>query len=533
VRWWLLLLLVAIPRLALAEPKVAVAPLDSDAGNKLAETVGEAVSEHAKLTKPARVEGAMRSMGVSALTGKSIKKLRKKLDVDVVIYGSVEKDGKTQRISLTFAGSSKNKPTLELEVKTPAQLRKDLSGKLAKRIDAAMDGAGGDDEEEDDEEDTREAERKAREEERKKKEEEEERKREEEKRRKKEEEDERKREEEAKRKNRDEDERRAKRDEDEEDNRRKRRGDDEDDRRKRRGDDEEDGDRKKKRVAEEDEDEEDGGRARKRLGDEDEEDEDEDGGRRKKRRAKRHVLTHAALWADGGASFARRTLRYDSTAMNRPPPVGTLAPAGRIEGEVYPAAFSSLKGAAAGFGLYGVFNYTFALSITIPGTNTNVPVKSGHYLVGARYRFVIGQHSLAAGVSYWRRHYMADRSGLMMQDQLDMPDVDYSAIAPGAAAHIAVTPKIAAFATVDVPLMLYSGPIQLPANYGAAKILAFDVRGGAQIMVAGNAALQIAAEFDQIALTFTGQPGSKSATRMVSKATDRSIGLAATVGVTF
>ena len=66
---------------------------------------------------------------------------------------------------------------------------------------------------------------------------------------------------------------------------------------------------------------------------------------------------------------------------------------------------------------------------------------------------------------------MADRSKLMNKDALDMPDVDYSAIAPGASLRVAATPKIAAFASVEVPLMLYSGPIQLPASYGSAKIL--------------------------------------------------------------
>ena len=57
-----MLLLVAIPRLAFAEPKVALAPLDDDDG-KIAEIVGDVVSERAKLTKPGRVQGAMRSMG--------------------------------------------------------------------------------------------------------------------------------------------------------------------------------------------------------------------------------------------------------------------------------------------------------------------------------------------------------------------------------------------------------------------------------------------------------------------------------------
>ena len=176
------------------------------------------------------------------------------------------------------------------------------------------------------------------------------------------------------------------------------------------------------------------------------------------------MLTQAALWLDVGASLARRTLTYQGTGMNRPPPVGTAAAAGRIEAEVYPAAFSTLKGAAAGFGVSAVIDRSFGLGIAVPGTTVTAPIKNGHYALGARYRFVFGQHSLALGISYWRRYYIADRSKLMTADQLDMPDVEYTAIAPGASLRVAATPTIGAFASFDLPLMLNSGPIQEAAS---------------------------------------------------------------------
>jgi hypothetical protein len=121
----------------------------------------------------------------------------------------------------------------------------------------------------------------------------------------------------------------------------------------------------------------------------------------------------------------------------------------------------------------------------------------------------------------------------MNKDQLDMPDVEYKAIAPGAIVRVAATPKIAAFGSLDIPLVLNSGPIQLPASYGSAKIIAFDFRGGAQIMVAQRAALELSAAFTQVGFAFTKQAGSKASTREVSSATDRSFGLSATIGITY
>lgn len=520
MRWALLLLLVAIPTLALAEPKVAVAPLDGDGEDgKVADVVAEAARERAKVTKQGRTEGAMRSLGVSVLSPKSVKKLRNKLDVDVVIYGSVEGDDGDKRLSLSLAGSGKSK--LEVSFKSTKQLRKLLASKLPKKISAAMEGNAGDVEAEDEERRDREKEEEARRAERARKDEEDRKQREQA-----------EAERRARKKGKD---RKRVADRDDEDDRgdddtrgrKKKRGDRDDDRKnKRRGDrDDEDGDRKRKRVADRDDD---GG---------DEDALDDDRPRKKRRRgddAPRHVLTQAALWLDAGAAVARRTLTYQATGMMAPPSVGTAAGAGRIEGEVYPAAFSTLQGAAASIGIVGSYSRTFGLGIAVPGTQVVAPITNGHYSIGARYRIAFGEHAVGFGLSYWRSYYMADRTQLMNADQLDMPDVDYQALAPGVAAHIAVSPTIAAFGTLDIPLMLNSGPIQDPATgYGSSKILALDLRAGAQIVLATHVALQLGLDFEQIGLSFTGQPGSKAATRMVSKATDRSIGLAATIGINY
>jgi hypothetical protein len=529
VRASFVLLLVAIPAVAWAEPKVAVAPLANDDGGRIGDVVADAAGDRAKVTKQGRVEGAMRSLGVGVLTPKSLKKLRTKLDVDVVIYGSVEKDGSDKRLSLSLAGGGKSK--LEVRYKSAKKLREELAAKLPKKIAAAMQGGGGDDEVDDrrarrDDEDRR---KKAGEERRR----EEARARRDDDRR--EREAERRREEARARRDgdrgkRETEQRRADRKrENDDDRRKKRRDEDDDDRRaskkRRRDDDDDERDRRRKRLA---------GRDDEERTDELDDEEADDRRRKKTRRGKQHVLTQSTVWLDAGMAFARRTLTYDATGMMRPPRVGTAAPAARIEGEVYPATLLTPRpGAAAGAGIVAAYSRAFALGIAVPGTQIVAPISNGHYALGGRYRFLFGQHSLAVGLSYWRSHYIADRSQLMNPEQLDMPDVDYSAIAPGIAARIGVTPIASAFATVDVPLMLYSGPIQDPTSYGSSKILAFDIRAGAQVVLATHVALQVGIDFEQVALTFTGQAGSQAVTRMVTKATDRSLGIGATLGVNY
>ena len=208
----------------------------------------------------------------------------------------------------------------------------------------------------------------------------------------------------------------------------------------------------------------------------DEDEEDDDRSRRKRRRrdedgeAKpRNPVTQAALWLDAGAALSRRTFTYVSTAAAAPPPVGTAAPAGRIEGELYPAAFSSLKGGAAGFGLAGSYNRTFALGIAVPGTTVTTPIQNGFYSVGARYRFTFAGASVAAGVAYTGRYFMADRRALMMANQLDMPDVYYKARRARARRAVPADAQGRRLSHGRHPADVRRGPIQKGDNYGSGR----------------------------------------------------------------
>jgi hypothetical protein len=407
------LVLIAWPALALAKPKVAVAPIDGDDDGKVAAAVAEAAKSDAKIVGPDKVSGAMESLGVTTTTTRGLKKLRIKLEADVIIHGTLERDGSKKHLVLTLSGRAHG-PSLELDYKTQKTLKKELAAKLPKRIDEAMGG----DEEPDPDDDPKPV-------------------------------------------HKDRDDPPAKKDRDDPPARK-----DQDDSPPRR------------KVAETE-------HVRKRAHDESEEDDDHP---KRKRRHRRNALSAAAIAFDAGGAFARRTLTYDGGAM-RPPNVGTADPGVRIAGEVYPFSMDGLDSPAAGLGLYGEYGRTFGLSIDVPGTSVSAPITDAHYSVGARYRFVFGQTTLAVGAAYWRRYYTADRSGLTLATQLDMPDVSYTAVAPGVLARIALSPTIGGFASLDLPLVLDAGPIVSSTNYGSASVLGFDFAAGVQFAVAPHYAV--------------------------------------------
>jgi hypothetical protein len=501
LRWSLLIVLLAIPTLASARPKLAVAPLDGDKDGNIAEIVADAAADHGKTTRPDKVGREIEKLEIASLNAKTAKKLRIKLEADVVIYGGVEKQGTRKHLELMLTGHGKSKSKLDIDFKTTKALKKELEDKLGKQIDIAAASTDHDGDDDDDEASKR-------------------------KQREAEERDKKRRDDEEKRRQAEAEKQQAK----EKERKRKKHGDDED----RDAD-----DRKhtsKKRTASRDEDSDDDDtsvhrkKKRRHRDDEDDEDDEDDGGAAAR---PRHPITQAAAWVDLGAAVARRTLTYDATGNQQPPRVGTAAPAGELEGEVYPASFSTLKGPAAAIGIAGAYDRALGLGIAVPNTAIVAPIKSGFYWIGARYRFTFGGSSVAVGASYWRRYYMADRSKLTMPTDLDMPDVDYTALAPDVTARFAATPKLGVFAALQIPLMLSSGPIQSSTSYGPSTIIAFDMRTGVQIGLGAHYALQIALGFDQIGLKFNAKQGSQAALRAVSAATDRSLGLAATLGVMY
>ena len=262
-------------------------------------------------------------------------------------------------------------------------------------------------------------------------------------------------------------------------------------------------------------------RKRKRKRDDDEDDD----------KPRRRQAPQVAARVDGGVGFGVRRLTYSAGAAG-PPPVGTRAASARVEGELYPFAFGDAQGGAAGFGFAGEYDKTFGLSIQVPGTGVATPINQAHYSIGPRYRFAVGQSTLALGVAYARRHYIADRSGLANPALLDAPDVDYTAIATGLAARIPVAPKVTLFFNGDALLILDTGAIQKSDSFGPATVFGAELDSGLDIMLGKQLALRIAAEYSQINFKFKGT-GDLAMTRGVTAATDRSIGIATTLAVVY
>ncbi|HEU0037539.1 MAG TPA: hypothetical protein VFQ53_43310 [Kofleriaceae bacterium] len=245
--------------------------------------------------------------------------------------------------------------------------------------------------------------------------------------------------------------------------------------------------------------------------------------------SKRDPKLRAARVA-AGASYGLRRLTY--TADMPPPRVGTTAPAGRVEGELY-LVVADLKGALARLGLAAHYDKTFGLSIQVPGTTTKAAIDQAEYGIGLRYQIPIGAASrITLGLDYARRKYVADRSALMNPGDLDAPDVNYKAFETGVAAETPVAKTAMLFGGIAGLLVRDTGGIQQSDQYGGASVLGVTLDGGVDLMLSKQLYVRLGLEYTQINFKFNGN-GTLAMQRGVTNATDRYVVGAATLGVSY
>lgn len=128
------LVLVVAPAIAIAKPKVAVAPIDGDKGGRVADAVVDITNADAG---PDKVSSALETMGSDNVNSKVAKKLRTKLKADVVVHGKVAKSGKSKHLTLWLAGKSKT-GTVEIDFKTAnsKSFKKELREEIEKQLES-------------------------------------------------------------------------------------------------------------------------------------------------------------------------------------------------------------------------------------------------------------------------------------------------------------------------------------------------------------------------------------------------------------
>lgn len=492
-------------------------------------------------------------MGASAVTDKNIKKVAKKLKIDGVITGRIEKRRSEYIVRIKLRSGMNGEILGETDTKSDsarldAQAQRDLKDELLPAIDdleSNRSGGGGDDEDEVAEDDSprkkkgRGDDEEADEEEedtprrsgfgkkgqmrqdedpkalaKKKKAEAEEAKRlaKEEEARKKDEEKARK---EADRRKKDEDKKRAAEeaafakskakkgsDEEEEEDSDNRVADDEEE-------EDEDSDRKKRK------------RTASRADDEEsiEEDADVDTGSRSGR-----DLSPAGRAVDAvvGMSFTARQLKFTyATDLGKPPPGYKQAvpvAGGLLDVTVYPLAFGKTKGLLRGLGLNVLYDQVLIINSQKRYSDqqgnqqvANLDTKENRWALGPVLRYPMGKVVLGGSLTYGRQQFAIQQT-LPNNEPTDIPNVHYTMLTPAVFVKYPVTPKIVLNADAAFHAITNTGQIQQTgmAGYGASTVTGFEVEGGGDYMVTKNIFARASVRYESISFKFKGDPTSQT-----------------------
>ena len=505
------LALVLMPAIALAKPKVAIVPIDNDEGGVQDAVVDALDSSDLDIVQPTKVARAEDKLGLEGdLSEKDAKKLGKELEAGAVVQATLSTKGsnKVLHFKLFVKGKKVKGFRIEFGSAKSAKFKKALREKLVEKVGDL--GGGGDDDED-----------------------------------------------KPKKKKKGDDEDRPKKkkgggDEDENPLATKKKGggdDDEDKPKKKGGGDDDDEDKPKKKGGGDGDDEDRPHKKRTASGDDDENGDDEihahvdleDGGGR--------AGTRYAMRVDAGISVTGRSLTFNSRpfteGVGAPKPYSnTPVPGARIEGEMYPLAFSNPNSGAAGLGIGGIYDRTFSLTLhNALQPTTAFPATEFRWQIGARYRIAFGKKStsptLTLGLDYGHRQFKVDRSNQMGGIVIDIPDVQYVGVIPNAVLRVPLGSAVSIIVGGGSVLATSAGSIQNPEQYGQAKVTSFEAMGGLDIAIGKKFAVRLTGDFGLFGFAFTGNGAMANArdgdpsTPDVGGASDRYLGGAATFAVMY
>jgi len=309
---------------------------------------------------------------------------------------------------------------------------------------------------------------------------------------------------------------------------------------------------KKRAKSSEEEEEEDGGGKKRKASREEDEESVEESSEAGSGEGRDLSIAGRALDAVVGMSFTARTLKFAYAADLAKPPPGYKQPvpvAGALlDVTFYPMAFGKGgKGIIRGIGLTLLYDRVLMINSQKRYSDAqgqpqiaNLSTSESRWAVGPVLRYPMGKIVLGGSLTYGKQQFSIKQQ-LPNNDPTDIPSVTYTMITPAAFAKYPITPKIALNADLAFHAITNTGQIQASGmtGYGAATVTGFEIEGGGDYMVTKNIFARVSLRYEAIGFKFKGDPTSQTNIRDtdpeqdVSGAKDTYMGGTATVGYVY
>ena len=258
-----------------------------------------------------------------------------------------------------------------------------------------------------------------------------------------------------------------------------------------------------------------------------------------------------AVDAKIGMSFMRRKMSFTSTLTPDEQPAeykGPPAPAAYVDVTIFPLAIGhKRKGIIKDIGLAIGFDRVLKLQSSVKfldgaaAKTAKVATTSQRFTIGAVFRHAFGTGVTApvvtAGVRYSSKKFALSSAGLPA-GAIDLPNVAYASIDPSLGVIYPISPKLAINAGVGAMFISATGQIQNNDQYGPAKVLGLELEAGVDYLVTRAIFVHAGVGLSTVGFTFKGQ-GDKTTMRDmdvdvdVTAARDTYVGGVATAGFTY
>ena len=225
----------------------------------------------------------------------------------------------------------------------------------------------------------------------------------------------------------------------------------------------------------------------------------------------------------------RMAFTFASDLASKPPPYKGVPVAGLlIDATIYPLAIGHKRhGMAKNFGISAM--YDKVLKISSKSGGMTLATSEARFAIGAAFRYPLGAAAVVGGTLRF------GRQNFTISGMADIPNVNYTIIDPSVTFRYSVNPKLTFNASLGVMLFLDTGQIAKQDQYGAATVTGFEGEFGGEYALTKNLFARAAFKFETIGFKFKGAGmlstgRDADADQDVFGARDSYLGGAATVG---
>lgn len=216
-----------------------------------------------------------------------------------------------------------------------------------------------------------------------------------------------------------------------------------------------------------------------------------------------------------GLSVAQRTLAFTVAEGLENAPLGydgSPVPGAFLRGALYPGAFGDGRGFVSNLGVSFLFDQVLKINSAVQNPNTDmteiIPTKQQRWSVGLNYRMNFGDQEtspqLVLGVGYGKTKFLLDKGAVSEGLIVDVPNVAYTLVDPGARFRIGVVDNAFFYAEGRFLLVLDTGEMQTPEQYGTARVIGVDADGGLEYVIGDRYLVRAGAHLQYFGYTFQG-----------------------------